>query len=185
MEKIDFGRLKENIKHFANRKNVLIGAGIIVAVGLIAAFIPWSRLYITGDPNMISGRNAYDIALLRAREWRADALMDRIDSGVIGDTGQSKVWNVTFVSTGASGRGLVVEIVDRAVISAVEIPYVGIGADFPVEVISQDEAIRRVRQMKGYETEPILSVEAVYGPAGEVWYWGVRTAKGIISVQAK
>lgn len=187
MGKIDFGQLKERIKNYATRKHILIGGGIIIAIIAlsVAGFIPWNKLHIMGDPNMINGRNAYDIALLRAREWQPDVLMDRINSGDIGDTNQSKMWKVTFVSRNAVGKGLVVEVTDRKVTSATEIPYVGTGADYPIETISQDEAIKRFRQTKGNENEPILSVDAVYGPAGQVWYWGIKTAKGITSVQAK
>lgn len=187
MEKMDFVQLKERVKNFATRKHVLIGTGIVVVVVAltIAGIIPWNKLYIMGDPNMINGRNAYDIALLRAKEWQPDVLMDRINSGDIGDTNQSKTWKVTFVSKNVIGKGLVVEVVDRKVAGVTEIPYVGTGADYPIETISQDEAIRRFRQTKGNENEPILSVDAVYGPAGQVWYWGIKTAKGITSVQAK
>lgn len=187
MEKIDFGQLKEWVKNYATKKHILIGGIVIVVVIVlaVAGIIPWNKLYIMGDPNMINGRNAYDIALLRAKEWQPDVLMDRINSGDIGDTNQSKAWRVTFVSKNIAGKGLVVEVTNRKVTSAVEIPYVGIGADYPIETISQDEAIRRFRQTKGNENEPILSVDAVYGPAGQVWYWGIKTAKGITSVQAK
>lgn len=95
------------------------------------------------------------------------------------------MWKVTFVSKNVVGKGIVVEVADRRVMAVTEIPYVGTGADYPIETISQDEAIRRFRQTPGNEHEPILSVDAVYGPAGQVWYWGIKTAKGITSVQAK
>jgi hypothetical protein len=187
MGKIDVGQLKERMGIFATKRRVLIGAGIIIVIVVLAAFgvIPWSKLQFIGDQNMIDGRNAYDIALLRAKEWQSDALMDRINSGDIGDTGRSKSWKVTFVSSHAAGKGFIVEIVNQKILSATEIPYVGTGADYPVETIPQEEAIRRFRQTKGNGNEPILSVEAVYAPTGKVWYWGIKTAKGITSVQAK
>jgi hypothetical protein len=187
MEKIDFKQLLERTKRIATQRHILIGGGAIIIIALlsIAGLIPWNRLFITGDANMINGRNAYDIALLRAKEWQSDVLMDRINSGDIGDTNQSKIWKVIFVSKNVIGKGLVVEIANRKVVSAMEISYFGTGADYPIGTIAQDEAIRRFRQTPGNETEPILSVEAVYGPAGQVWYWGIKTAKGITSVQAK
>ncbi|OGM93734.1 hypothetical protein A2524_01365 [Candidatus Wolfebacteria bacterium RIFOXYD12_FULL_48_21] len=187
MEKIDFGQLKGRMKQLAAQRRVRIGGAVVLVVIALSIFgiIPWNRLYLTGDPNMIDGRNAYDIALLRAREWQPDVLMDRINSGDIGDTDKSKAWKVVFVSKDVIGKGFVVEVVDREVTSAMEIPYVGTGADYPVETISQEEAIRRFRQTPWNEQVPILSVEAVYGPAGQVWYWGIKTAKGIVSVQAK
>lgn len=185
MEKIDVKQLKDQIKNFATKKRVFVGGGIILSIIVlsIAGLIPWNRLLITGDANMINGRNAYDISLLRAKEWQPDVLMDHINSGAIGDTNQSKTWKVTFVSKNAIGKGLVVEVINRKVASATEIPYVGMGADYPIETISQAEAIRRFRQMPGYANEPILSVDAV-NISGKLWYWGIKTAKGPISIQA-
>lgn len=186
MKSITIDELKRRFDACRNPRCAIIGGVVLLLiVVLLSGVVPWNKLHILSDPNMIDGRNAYDIALLRAKEWQSDVLMDRISSGDIGDTGKSKVWKVVFVSKALPDKGFLVEVVDRSVVSAYEIPYSGVGADFPVETISQDEAIRRMRSVPGYENEPVISVEAVYGPAGEVWYWGVRTAKGVVSIQAK
>jgi len=59
------------------------------------------------------------------------------------------------------------------------------GANLPEDVLPPGDAIARVRKIPGYENETIFSAEAVYGSGGEIWYWGVKTSKGVVTVKAQ
>jgi len=131
-----------------------------------------------------TARNAYDIAILRARAWKSDARLAFVQSGEIDTSGRSSSWELLFVSPSTNGRGYRVEVSGPSVLSEAEIPYVNQGADFPADLISPEEAIQIVARMKGYGGQVILGVEAVWGEAEGQWYWGVRTPKGVVSVSA-
>lgn len=122
--------------------------------------------------------SAYAIALARAREWKNDAAPSYFE---LQDANAARF---IFVS-GEEGVGFAVEVVSDAVTSAQEISYTGFGAEIPEETITPEEAIKRVQNMAGYESALIEGVEAVYGREGQVWYWGVKTDKGTVSVEAR
>ena len=90
-----------------------------------------------------------------------------------------------FVSERAKGKGFVVTIENKAIVAVQETLYRGPAADFPANIISSDEAIAQVRATPGYRDVPILGIEAIYGPAEKAWYWGVRTSKGVVTIEAK
>lgn len=130
---------------------------------------------------VLEERAAYEIALLRARKWNENAVLAHIASAV--DPEESRY---TFISESAHGRGFVVAVQGNKIITADETEYAGTsGAPFPSSAISQEKAAERVRNMPGYEDAEILGVEAVYGKIGEVWYFGVQTDKGTVSVEAR
>lgn len=129
-------------------------------------------------------RTAFDIALPRAREWQSDAILSFLTSQQ--KTAQrAEYWSIFFTSLHKKDRGFLVEVADQHIISAKEIPYRGSSAEFPSDIMSEEEAIAHVHAIKGYEHEPVLGIEALYGPAEKAWYWGVRTSKGIVTVEAK
>lgn len=132
-------------------------------------------------------QKAYQVALARAREWNADAALAFIDSSAKDKIETSSpVWEFTFApKNNDTQKGFVVVIEGEKIIRVEEIQHSGSGADLPDNIISQEEAIARVKQMAGYENEPVLGVEAVYGAGNKVWYWGVKTGKGTASVEAK
>jgi len=132
-------------------------------------------------------QKAYQAALARALEWNADAALAFIDSGVKEKSETSSpVWKFTFAPKNNDAReGFVVVVEGEKVIRVEEVEHSGSGVELPDDIISQEEAIARVKKMAGYENEPILGVEAVYGAGNKVWYWGVKTGKGTVSVEAK
>lgn len=167
---------------------VLVIAAVLIATGTLK-FSKQKKILNNGEPqvedNRPTARSAYDVALLKAQEWQPDAKLAFISSGgSVGSTGRSDVWKLIFVSKNKKEKGYVVEVSDYKVISSSEVTYVGVAADFPIDVITPEEAIRHVRQIKGYENAEILGVEAVYGQGGKIWYWGVKTSKGTVTTKA-
>lgn len=147
--------------------------------------LPESATKEQAEQNRMTPRTAYDIALPEAKKWQADAALSSLTSSEETAVGRADHWKLIFTSPRVKQKGLLVVVADKVIVSTQEIPYAGFAADFPADIISEEEAINRVHQMKGYENEPILGIETVYGPAEKAWYWGVRTAKGVVTVEAK
>ena len=169
---------------------------IIVIVGILAGFgvlnIPGFKTFFgekisETDFYLMESRDAYDLALLKARAWQPDASLARITSLVdeTGPNGRSDNWDLKFVSKNLKGKGYHIIIRNKEISFAEEINFFGVGAGLPENVISAKEAISRIHQIKGYENEEIISVEMVYGPDGKQWYWGIKTSKGVITINAK
>jgi len=53
-----------------------------------------------------------------------------------------------------------------------------------LEIIPLEEAIANMHSIFGYENEIVTEVEAICGPGGLTWYWGLRTSKGSVTVKA-
>lgn len=170
------------------------------AVGIFAVLVIFLILYFSGVSPLGSGgifqkkvedsrptaRNAFDIALLEAQKWQPDARLAYMNSGPVGETGRSDVWKAIFTSPKIKDKGLEVEVADYKVVSKTEIPITkNIGADFPVEVISPEEAIAQVRQTPGYEKAEIYGVEVIRAPVGNSWSWGVKTNRGVVAIKAE
>ena len=167
---------------------LLIVIGILFSVGIfnhksgnVSKGVP-----LPPDIDRLSSRNAYDMGLMRAKEWRPDAVLAKIISspGKTGVSGRSDDWELLFVSKSLKRKALRVVITNKMIAAALEIPYVAPGGDLPENIISSQEAIARVHAIPGYENEPVISVELLYGPDGSAWYWGVKTAKGVITIKA-
>ena len=137
------------------------------------------------DIKKMTPQSAFDMALGRAREWQPDAQLSFLGANTSSEIGRSDSWRMIFVSEQAKGKGLVVTIENKAVVAVQETLYRGPAADFPANIISSDEAIAQVRATLGYRDVPILGIEAIYGPAEKAWYWGVRTSKGVVTIEAK
>lgn len=170
---------------------VLFGAGFLNAPKMTSLFKKDRAVYdsyeLTVDKgnNMISFRDAYDIALRKAQEWQPDAMLSFIDTVSLDNNGNPKIWKLTFVSKNVFEKGFVVEVRNGAVTNSKEIEYNGTGAQLPESIISQQEAIEGVKKIFGYENAEISGVEAVYGKGTGTWYWGVKTSKGTVTVEAK
>lgn len=189
-------------KLFKNKKIIYIAVAVIVliAVLFISGILDFSsvkkffaekfrgeEIVIEPDAHLMNNRNAYDIALLKAREWQADAELSRINSlsGETGPNGRSDNWDLLFVSKNLKGKGYHIVIRNREISLAEEIQFVGVGGELPENIISSKEAISRAHQVPGYENAEIISVEMIYGPDGKQWYWGVKTLKGTMRINAR
>ena len=54
----------------------------------------------------------------------------------------------------------------------------------PQNIISPEEAVVKALRVEGYETERVLVFEAVRGEEDDMWYWGVKTPRGTVTVKA-
>src|SRR3989344_1133807 len=165
---------------------VLFISGILDFAG-VKKFFGVNEIVIDPDAHLMSNRNAYDIGLLKAREWQKDAELAKIDSlvGETGPNGRADNWDLLFVSKSLKDKGYHIIIRNREISLTEEILFTGVGGELPESIISSKEAISRARQIKGYEDAEIISVEMIYGPDGKQWYWGVKTSKGVITINAR
>lgn len=185
-----------------NRKNLTIGLAVFIGIVILMSvlvltgalnlsklkkFFSKEKIIIEPDAHLMSSRNAYDIALLKAREWKPDATLARISSLVdeTGPSGRSDNWDLLFVSKSLKGRGYRIIIRNREISLTEEIIFIGSGGELPENIISSKEAISRIRQAKGYEDAKIVSVEVIYGLDGSQWYWGIKTSKGAARINAR
>lgn len=177
------------------KRYIFWGAAGIFGVLVIFLILYFSGVSVLGPEGIFqkkvedsrpTARNAFDIALLEAQKWQPDARLAYMNSGSVGETGRSDVWKAIFTSPKVKDRGLAVEVADYKVVSKVEVPITkNIGADFPVEAISSEEAIAQVRQTPGYENAEIYGVEIIRSPVGNSWSWGVKTNRGVIGIKAE
>lgn len=139
-----------------------------------------------GVSGLLSVQSAYSIAVAKAKTWHADAVLVQARS-IKGETdrfGHSDDWEFLFTSTSGKDQGYKVLIYDRKIISAEEVPYVRMGAKLPDNLITSQEAIAMMREIKGYENLAVESVELVFGD-DQKWYWGIKTARGTVSIKAE
>ena len=133
----------------------------------------------------ITNTSAYNKSVDRAQQWHNDAVLAYFESGTTGLTeSHADSWSFIFTSPSVKDVGLKVTTDIKGVISAKEIPYVGSGATFPKQALTQEEAISRLHAMDAYRTARISHIEAVYSPAVKTWYWGITTDKGVVSIKA-
>jgi len=167
---------------------VTVLAVVILAIVGVGPFLK-IRTLLTGEPsdiNLLSNQDAYHVALEKALAWQPDAKLSSMKSA-LGETGVSgrSDWDLLFVSKSIKKKGFQVAIRNRAVKVAEEINFTGQGTELPTNIISSKEAVAKAHDIPGYGKEPVLGVEMVYGPDGSVWYWGVKTARGTITINAK
>jgi len=137
-------------------------------------------------PVSVGAKDVYALAHETAQRWSNDTVLSYVSSGTVEQSkGHSDTWQFIFISDIHTGKGYRITINAGKVSATEEIDYQGSGAPLPSTMISQEEAVLRVRKMPGYEHVEVLGVEAVYGPSGKVWYWGVNTSKGGVSIEAK
>jgi len=143
----------------------------------------------------ISSNEAMEAAIARAKEWSKEAKLLKFFSqeGATGNkTGKSELWTFLFTSEEKPGKSLEVEVKNSAnspsVQSVKEVQYESsvnaIQEIAPDDIITQEEAVAKVREIPGYENVKILGVEAEYGPLGKIWYWNVKTDKAGVSIHA-
>lgn len=89
------------------------------------------KAVIEPDADLFAARNAYDIALRRAREWKPDAKLFRTTTlpGLTGQSGRSDNWDLIFVSPKVEKKGFEIMITGKIITKAEEIIIIesGIG----------------------------------------------------------
>lgn len=158
--------------------SILVGFGVLD----LPAFL--KRKIEVADTKPAS-RTAFDIALAHAKAWQPDALLAFMNSDAAEQGGVMHAWKIGFVSQSRPDVAYIVHVREGRIEGTTEVAYRGAGAEFPNDITSEEDAIREMRALAGYEDAPVLGVEAVYGPSGKVWYWGIRTPKGVVSVETR
>jgi len=178
-----------------NKKIVLIILIVLFFVLLLGLFLK-NKSNKSFDPQtndsdvqgseMFSNFNAQRLAMKEAIIWKSDAKLAYIASdSKISQTGEGNDWTMIFVSKSRQGKGLKVIIKNKEIVSKEEIVFVGQGSDFTSGLISSEEAIAKVKELKGKENIEVLGVEAIYNPEAGIWYWGIKTASSTITVKAQ
>ena len=136
--------------------------------------------------NELPGKDAYALALDKARLWQEDAVLVYLSSGQISRNNGAESWSLIFVSPELKQKGYEVLISNKQIFSEKEIDYVYSGEIVPLEFkVTPEQAVARVRNMPAYSGAEILSLDAVYGIGTQTWYWGIKTSQGTISLEAR
>ena len=130
---------------------------------------------------------AYDAALVvaqkEAKAWQSSALVASFEPReTTNERGDALTWRFIFTSSAKEDVGYIVEVKDGEVTFKEEATVNALGVPMPSNAKTIDEAIAEVRAMSGRADAHIEGVEALSNEDG-VWYWGVRTGKGTISVK--
>jgi hypothetical protein len=180
-----------------SNKTLEVILGIIILAILALVFFVVSGLWKTSkitnvfnknvqtiESGFVDSRNAYDLAVNRAKDWKPDAVLSNLESGSVDFGGRSNNWTFIFASGSTKGLGFEIKVENEKIVGAKEIPYVSQGTALPSNLISADEAIQIAKSMPGNDKIEVTGVEAIYSPEGNIWYWGVKTVKGVITVKA-
>jgi len=119
-----------------------------------------------------------DLATQAAVNWSRMASLSKVEQ-------LEARWNFIFISAEKKNLGFEVVVQDGAVLSTSEVAYVGTGGNYAENNLTREQAIKEMRAIKGYENEPVLSAEMIYGPDGQQWYWGLKTNKGVVTIPSK
>jgi hypothetical protein len=178
-----------------NKKIVI--AGIIIMTVVVFGLVVYWQLG-SGKKNTpvavpavkpeqkITAVDAYVLALAKAKEWDSDAQLSKVNS-VAGNTsvqGRADSWELLYTAENKKGLAYRVNITDKSITDSGEVPFYGAGGELPQSLLTSEEAIGRVRQIAGYENELIISVEMIYDAPAKLWFWGVKTGKGVVSIKA-
>jgi hypothetical protein len=193
---------KKNTGNFGFKKTYLITVLIILLVLFVSLGIyitlkhykkPISQLQQipkliveeAKENSLMEGKSAIALGLVEAQKWQADAELSYVLSADAGQLkGRSDNWQLIYVSPSNKGKGFQVKIADAKISETKEITYTGQAAEFPTDVLSQAEAVAKVRAMVGYENVKILSIGMIYSEVVNTWYWGVKTERGTVTVIA-
>lgn len=168
----------------------ILAAILVVAITLISSGIlispkPEPEYKAVFTPTAAEG--AIQLALTEAQKWKGDAkLADVSAENNANETGQSVFWLARFSSkTAGKGKGFEVAIKNNKIVYTKEIVFYQEGKDLPPNLISSEEAVAKFKGMAGYQNLRVISQELVYNEAAKKWRWGIKTEKGVVSVEAE
>lgn len=179
-------------------KKIFIIAGAIFMTVIIFGSVVYWQLNIGQKSDLgivpvvekvdkkIFAQDAHGLALARAQEWSADARLARMlsISKQADEKGRADSWELIYVSPTKKGLAYRIVITGKSLLESGETPFIAAGDELPADLVSSEQAIEAVRQIKGYENEPIISMEMVYDAPAKIWFWGVNTGKGVVTIRA-
>lgn len=176
-------------------KKIII-TGLIVLTVVIFGLVVWWQVdfgrkapatpveNIAVEQPKMSSVSAHELALARAKEWRADAQLSYQKSLTQADAiGGADDWLLIFVSASTPGKGFEITIKNQKVTETQETPYVGEGSDAALDLITPAEAIKKAEEVRGKKIE-VLGVEAIFNQDANEWFWGIKTPSSTISIRA-
>lgn len=181
-----------------SKKPLFIGITLVIVIAVVLGIL-WTTGILEREKageavpveepetsKLLSPVSAYEIALVKAKEWQPDAMLAQSNSEKekTDKFGHSDDWQFLFVSKSLKNKGYQVFITNRVITRVGEVPFVGEGRELPPDLISQEEAIAYVHSLTGYEDQEVLSIELYYNKDANEWRWGVKTPKGTVSFKA-
>lgn len=166
---------------------VLISAALIILTlfGYLPQFFGGEKI-VEEDKNLITSAEAIELAKPDALNWKPDAKLAQINAkGKLSPAGKSDSWVSRFSSQSIEGKGYEILIQNRLVAAKKEIDFYRAGADLPESgLIGEEEAIKKLRGISGYESAAVQSVELIPSVDGKAWFYGIKTEKGVITLPA-
>lgn len=167
---------------------LIVGGGIVFMLAQQKPAVVPSPQPSPPAPGYVRIVDAQKFAFERARQWQSDAKLVKIfpDEEVTDSEGRSPLLRVWFSSESASdGTGYEVVIQNGLVVEAREITLSRTGGDMPEGgIMSQEEALAYLHTLPGYEDAVVQYMDLYYERATGQWFWGVKTSKGELSVEA-
>lgn len=139
---------------------------------------------VTEAAGTVSVEAAQEKAYTRARVWHGDAELSQVTTLESGNAqADARAWRFIFVSSSRAGVGFVIDVRAESMSDGEEVAYTATGAPMPAHGKTKDEAIAEVRTLPGYANVRVSGVEAFYAESDHMWYWGVITDKGTVSIR--
>lgn len=173
---------------------IIVSAALIISVVLLTTlfwlgYLPQffgGEKIVEEDKNLITSAEAIELAKPDALNWKTDAKLAQISAkGKISPAGKSDSWISRFSSQSVEGKGYEILIQNRLVAAKKEIDFYRAGADLPENgLIGEEEAIKKLREISGYENAAVQSVELIPSVDGKAWFYGIKTEKGVLTLPA-
>ncbi len=186
------------LSKFNLNQKIIILLAVIILIGAVVSFLalfgylPWPSGIFSGekiaeDVNLITSAEAIEFAKPDALNWKPDVKLAQINAkGKVSLTsGKSDSWILIFSSPSAENKGYEISVSNRQIVSKKEIVFRRLGADLPENgFIGEEEALKRLRQISGYENAVVSSIELIPSADGKAWFYGIKTEKGVITLPA-
>jgi hypothetical protein len=190
-----------NWNNFISKQKIYIIIALVIIIILLAVFgtlkffnkpvfqinqLPKLIAQESQEINLMEGKTAIELGLAAARQWHSDAELSYVLSADAGQlTGRSNNWQLIYISPSNKEKGFKVLITDAKISATQEISYVGSAAEFNPDIISQTEALARLRVMPGMANAKIFKTGMIYDAATKSWFWGFETDKATVTVKAE
>jgi len=190
-----------NWNNFISKQKIYIIIALVIIIILLAVFgtlkffnkpvfqinqLPKLIVQESQEINLMEGKSAIELGLEATRQWHPDAELSYVLSADAGQlTGRSNNWQLIYISPSNKEKGFKVIITDAKISATQEISYVGSAAEFNPNIISQTEALSRLRAMPGMASAKILKTGMIYDTATKSWFWGFETDKATVTVKAE
>ncbi len=170
-----------------------------VLVGVTGRRLPAEEPRIQGDPKALRAKDNWDQAVQLARQWRADAVLVRIDAARVREDGTVDVSDpddhesylyYRFVSPGRIAEDAGAEearwmvMIEAGRIGVQEDPSLDERKELPAEVIDMDR-VREAARARGVAGPADLVLSWEERPADEPPTWRVETADRTVRIDAR